>query len=344
MQESKIGYIFIVLASIVIVFAGIKSASEIIVPFLLSLFLAIILAPLYNFFRNKKLSESLSILLVITLFLVIIFLVMSLIGSSAREFSSKIDFYVQQLTAYQLQLLDLSAQYGIELPKEEFVSMVDTKYIMNFARTIFDSLASVFTNGFVIVLTVIFMILEGTHFTQKLHVSDSKKQTVQQVKEIFSKIKEYMVLKAIISLITALVIWVSLFFIGTDYAFLWAFLAFLLNFIPNIGSIIAAVPAVLLTIIQLGSFSAILVAILYTTINVVIGSIIEPKIMGKGLGLSTLVVFLSLLFWGWLLGPIGMLLSVPLTIMAKIILDSNQSTQWIATLLGDGSNLTSKEK
>jgi AI-2 transport protein TqsA len=344
MHESKIGYIFIVLASVIVVFAGIKSASEIIVPFLLSLFLAIILSPLYNFFRNKKLPESLSILFVIVVFLFFVFLVMSLIGSSARDFSANINFYAQQFTIYQLQLLELSAKYGIELPKEEFVSMVDTKYIMNFARTLFDSLASAFTNGFVIVLTVIFMILEGTHFTQKLHTADSKKQTIEHIKEIFSKIKEYMVLKAIISLITALIVWVSLLLIGTDYAFLWAFLAFLLNFIPNIGSIIAAVPAVLLTVIQLGSFSAMLVAIVYTVINIVIGSIIEPKIMGKGLGLSTLVVFLSLLFWGWLLGPIGMLLSVPLTIMAKIILDSNKSTQWIGVLLGDGSMLTSKEK
>ena len=344
MQESRLGYIFIVLASVVVVLAGIKSASEIIVPFLLSLFLAIILSPLYNFFRDKKLPEALAIFFVIILFLVFIFLVMSLIGSSARDFSSNINFYAQQLTSYQFQFLDLSTKYGIELPKEEFVSMIDTKYMMNFARTIFDSLASVFTNGFVIVLTVIFMILEGTHFTQKLQVADSKKQTILYIEEIFAKIKEYMVLKAIISLITGIVVWVSLLLIGTDYAFLWAFLAFLLNFIPNIGSIIAAVPAVLLTIIQLGSFSAMLVALLYTSINIIIGSVIEPKIMGRGLGLSTLIVFLSLLFWGWLLGPIGMLLSVPLTIMAKIIFDSNQSTKWLGILLGDGSNLTSKKK
>jgi predicted PurR-regulated permease PerM len=128
-------------------------------------------------------------------------------------------------------------------------------------------------------------------------------------------------------------------FIGTDYALLWGVLAFLFNFIPNIGSIIAAIPAVLITLVQLGGFSALIVAAFYIVINITIGSILEPKVMGKGLGISTLVVFLSLIFWGWLLGMVGMLLSIPLTIMAKIIFAANENTKWLAVLLGSGENL-----
>ena len=152
-----------------------------------------------------------------------------------------------------------------------------------------------------------------------------------------------MVLKAVISLFTGLINWIALVVIGTDYAFLWAVLAFLLNFIPNIGSIIAAVPAVLLTLVQLGSISAVIIALVYMMVNVVIGSIIEPKVMGRGMGLSTLIVFLSLLFWGWLLGAVGMLLSIPLTIMAKIALDANENTKWIAILLGTGESIEEKK-
>jgi len=152
----------------------------------------------------------------------------------------------------------------------------------------------------------------------------------------------YMVLKAIISMFTGLIVWIALVIIGTDYAFLWAVVAFLFNFIPNIGSIIAAVPAVLLTLVQLGAFSSIIVSLLYIVINVLIGSVVEPKVMGKGLGLSTLVVFLSLIFWGWLLGIVGMLLSIPLTIMVKIILDENEKTRWISVLLGSGDDLKLK--
>jgi len=197
-------------------------------------------------------------------------------------------------------------------------------------------MGSMFTNSFVILLSVVFMLLESKNFAKKVEFADSSQETIKQIHEIFAKIKNYMVLKALISLLTGVIVWISLVFIGTDYAFLWGVLAFMLNFIPNIGSIIAAVPAVMITLVQHGMFSAFLVILVYLGVNVIIGSIVEPKVMGKGLGLSTLVVFLSLLFWGWLLGIVGMLLSIPLTIMAKIAFDANENSRWISILLGSG--------
>jgi len=178
------------------------------------------------------------------------------------------------------------------------------------------------------------MLLESDNFSKKLSVFNTNKAQISHLEEISNKIKEYMILKTLISALTGFIVWIGLLIIGTDYAFLWAVIAFLFNFIPNIGSIIAAVPVVLLTLVQLGSLSAIVVAIMYTLINIIIGSIVEPKIMGNGLGLSPLVVFLSLIFWGWLLGIVGMLLSIPLTIMLKIVLDSNANTKRFGNLLG----------
>jgi predicted PurR-regulated permease PerM len=188
------------------------------------------------------------------------------------------------------------------------------------------------------------MLLESNNFTKKIEFASARNGIINHIDSISTKIKEYMVLKAIISLCTGFIIWIALTLIGTDYAFLWGVLAFMLNFIPNIGSIIAAVPAVLVTLVQLGAFSSLVVAILYVVVNIVMGSIIEPKVMGKGLGLSTLVVFLSLLFWGWLLGMVGMLLSIPLTIMAKIVLDADENTRWIAVMLGSGDNIPTANK
>ena len=115
---------------------------------------------------------------------------------------------------------------------------------------------------------------------------------------------------------------------------LWGVLAFLLNYIPNLGSIIAGTPAVLLAFIQFGLGRALVVAAGYVVINIVFGNMIEPKIMGQRLGLSTLTVFLSLVFWGWVWGPVGMILSVPLTMVVKIALESKTETRWIALLLG----------
>ncbi len=344
MQDKNIGYYFIVMASVIIVLAGIKSATAIVIPFLLSVFIAIILSPLYNFFNKKGIPNGISLTLVITLFIVFLASVGKLIGTSAQEFSSNIGIYEQQLSSSFDKLTEFAISVGIELPEDEISAMINPKEIMQFSSGIVKGIGSMFTNSFVILLSVIFMLLESGHFASKISYATRDSEVVENIEEILSKIKRYMVLKALISLFTGFVIWIALLIIGTDYAFLWAVLAFLLNFIPNIGSIIAAVPAVLLTFVQLGSFSALMVVIVYVGANVIIGSVIEPKIMGKGLGLSTLVVFLSLLFWGWLLGIVGMLLSIPLTIMAKIILDSNDNTKWISVLLGTGEISKTKEQ
>lgn len=344
MKEHKIGYYFIVMASVVIVLAGIKSASVIIIPFLLSLFIAIILSPLYNYFKSKGIADILSVTLVIAIFILFLALVAKLIGNSVHDFSVNIDTYAQKLSQYYQLISKYTASFGIAISTDDIANIINMKQAMKFATSIVQSMGSMFTNGFIIILTVVFMLLESQYFVKKVEFADGHQDTMTYIETIFSKIQNYMVIKALISLLTGFIVWISLFYLGTDYAFLWGVLAFMLNFIPNIGSIIAAIPAVLITLVQLGAMSALLVTLLYTLINVVIGSIVEPKIMGKGLGLSTLIIFLSLLFWGWLLGIVGMLLSIPLTIMAKIIFDTNQNTQWIGVLLGTGENINLKEK
>lgn len=148
-----------------------------------------------------------------------------------------------------------------------------------------------------------------------------------------ANVNRYMGFKALFSLATAVSLWGLLTLIGVDFAGTWGLLAFFLNFIPAIGSFIAAIPAILWALVQLGLPSALLTLLAYLVVNIIIGNILEPKFMGNKLGLSTLVVFLSLIFWGWVLGPIGMVLSVPLTMIAKIALATNEDTRWIAVML-----------
>lgn len=129
-------------------------------------------------------------------------------------------------------------------------------------------------------------------------------------------------------------IYVSLVIIGVDYPLLWALIAGLLNYIPNIGTIISAVPTVLFALVQTGLSGALWTLGSFLFAHAVIGNLVEPRVMGRGLGLSTLVIFLSLLFWGFILGMVGMFLSVPLTMSVKIILEQNEKTRWLAILLG----------
>ena len=219
----------------------------------------------------------------------------------------------------------------------------DPSVIMNFVRRVFLSFSGVVTNIFVLVLVVIFMLLEAPYAKHKFAVvfsSDSKEISQQEryLDRILQGVISYLGVKTMMSLLTAICIWLLLEIVGVQYAILWATLSFLLNYIPNIGSIIAAIPIIVQALLLNGFVVGLEVIIGVIAINMIIGNVLEPRLMGKKLGLSTLVVFLSLLFWGWLLGTVGMLLSVPLTMALKIALEASPTTVKYALLLGDSDS------
>jgi len=197
------------------------------------------------------------------------------------------------------------------------------------------NVSGTFGVGLLVLLAVVFMLLEAPSLSAKLkaafHLTAASEARLARV---FSSINRYMVIKSLTSLATALCIWGMLMMLGVDFAALWAMLAFVLNFIPFVGVILMMVPAVLFALVQTDIQTTLLVALGYLVINTVIGSILEPRIMGRGLGISTLAVFLSLLFWGWVLGTIGVFLSVPLTMALIIGLEAGPQTRPIAILLG----------
>ncbi|MDF1555205.1 MAG: AI-2E family transporter, partial [Deferrisomatales bacterium] len=196
----------------------------------------------------------------------------------------------------------------------------------------------VLTNGFLILLTVVFMLLEASDLPAKMRAAVGDPAADFSGFDAFANnLNRYLAIKSWVSLATGALAAAWLGILGVDFAILWGLLAFLLNFVPNLGSIIAGVPAVLMAFIQFGFARAGVVAVGYVVINVVIGSGVEPRFMGRGLGLSTLVVFVSLVFWGWVFGPVGMLLSVPLTMALKIALESREDSRWLSVLLGSGS-------
>ncbi len=202
-------------------------------------------------------------------------------------------------------------------------------------KSLLADLGGLFSSAFLILLTVIFVLLETSRFPAKLEAAvGASGGTTGHVREIVDNIRRYMFIKTSTSLLTGLLVTGFLLSYDVRYAMLWGLLAFLFNYVPNIGSILAAGPAVALVFIERGPTPAIITGIGYLVINIFISYAIEPRFMGEGLGLSTLVVFLSLIFWGWVLGPIGMLLSAPLTMIVKIILADYEETRWIAVMLG----------
>lgn len=332
-NHRSIGSIVIVLAAVVVILFGIKAAAGIIVPFLLSLFIAIVFTPLVGWLTQRRVPRGVALTLVILFFMVLMGVMAGMIGASVKDFTANLPQYEQKLETQVQGGVALLEGWGVEVSKESIVGIFDPKVMMRYAALTLSSTMAMVANGLVILLTVIFIMLEAGQFESKLRNIGGNEAALGHFRDIVEKIKAYMGLKALISAATGALIAVLLAVVGVDYPVLWGAFAFMLNFIPNIGSLIAAVPAVLLALIQLDWLHALIVAAGYIVMNTLIGSVIEPRVMGRGLGLSTLVVFLSLLFWGALLGPVGMLLSIPLTIMAKIALASQPNTRWIAVLL-----------
>ena len=182
-----------------------------------------------------------------------------------------------------------------------------------------------------------FILAEATVFPAKLRAALGREDAdLGRFVQITREVQHYLGIKTVISLITGILVGFWVWMLGVDFPLFWGLLAFLFNYVPTIGSILAAIPAMLLALVQFGVGPALVVVLGYLVINVIFGNIVEPHLLGRRLGLSTLVVILSLLFWGWVWGPIGMLLSLPLTMIVKIMLENTDDFRWIAVLLGSG--------
>ncbi len=334
-EQSRAVKFLVVAASFVIIVAGMQAAGSIIVPFLLAVFITIVVSPPYFWLQEKGVPKVLAMLIVIFSFIFIISIIGLLIGTSINDFTSKLPLYETKLTSQIQGIITWLTQNGILEKNINLSEMFNPSSVFEIVANAFNEVSALFANGFLIILMIIFMLLELSSIPLKLKkMFTDPESTIKRVNSIFENINKYIAIKTAISIATGLLVTIFLFIVGVDYPILWGVLAFALNFIPTIGSIIALIPALLLTIVQLGFGDAFIVLIGYLVINTIMGNILEPRWMGKGLGLSTLVVFISLIFWGWILGPVGMLLSVPLTITIKIILDSSDETRWFAVLLG----------
>lgn len=337
--------ILITLAALVIIIAGLKTASALLVPFLLAIFIAIICAGPFRWLQQHKVPPPLALLLVIAAVMLAGLLVVTLVGTSVNDFTRDLPTYQQQLRAQTVQLASYLDKFGIQVSRDILLKHFDPGAVMQSAAGMLAKAGGVLTNSFLILLTVIFILLEAAGMPAKMRAALTDPNTSLASFEAFiDGVRQYLAIKTFVSLGTGLLIAITLSLLGLDYALLWGLIAFLLNYVPNIGSIIAAIPAVLLAVVQLGSIKALIVAIIYLAVNIIMGNAVEPKLMGRKLGLSSLVVFISLVFWGWILGPVGMLLSVPLTMIVKIALEVGDSTRWLAILLGSEIPQMEEEK
>jgi predicted PurR-regulated permease PerM len=323
-------------AAVVVIVIGLQMAKDLLVPFLVAAFLALITVRPMLWMQRNRVPSILAALIIVSLIMLIIAVVGTVVGSSIADFTAALPAYQERLDVIVEGFVNLVARaFRSEDALSSVSDMIDPGWAMGLAATLLNSLTDVLTNIFLIVFTMIFILLEASTVETKVAAAFGRStQSLKRPRVFLANLGRYLGIKTVVSMATGLTAGVLTWMIGLDFPLLWGMLAFLLNYVPNIGSIIAAVPAVLMALVQLGPGGAGATAIGFVGINIVFGNIIEPRLMGYGVGLSPLIVFIGLVFWGWVFGPVGMLLSVPLTMTLKLALESDKRTRWIAILIG----------
>lgn len=337
----------VTLACAVVAIAGFKLAGSLLIPIVVAAFVAIVLVPGVRALERWGVPGWLAVVLVLVLVLGAILATGVVVGNQILSFRSDLPAYQQRVSELGDAAVTWLEEHGVELAPAQEREKLDPSRLLSIARSAASTVADAFSSVLLVLLIVVFMLAEASGMPRKVMRALGRPDgDVTQFQEVGRQVWAYLALKTMLSLLTGLCFGVFLAVFGVDYPVLWGLLAFLLNFIPNIGSLLAAIPPVLLALVQpgledqglvameSGLGAAALVGAGNLVINQVLGNVVEPKVMGKRLGLSPLVVLLSLVFWSWLWGPVGMLLSVPLTQVAKILFEHFETTRPIAILLG----------
>jgi len=323
------------LAALIVIFAGMIYARQIIAPILLALFISIICMQPITWLEKKRVPRGLSIVIVI-LGLILIFLGFAfLMGGTLSFILSNVSKYESSVSNSTDSIIRFFNNKGFNIPKDQVSKLVQPEKIVEFTTSAVKELFKMLGNALLIFLIILFILMEFGSFSLKAKaITSGSYKSIAYFTTILQNIRHYLGIKTLVCLSNGILIYTALLIIGVDYPLLWALIAGLMNYIPNIGSVIATIPAFLFALVQLGMGGALWTLGSFVIIHNVIGYFFEPRIMGKGLGLSTLVVLLSLLFWGFILGLVGMFLAVPFTLTIKIILEQNEETRWLAILLG----------
>ncbi len=338
LSEQNPGARFLLVAACAVVVAwGLQFAAPIMLPFALALFLSVLTLPVLVFLREKRVPTGLAVLIAMAVVVGTFVLIGLMASQSAGQLEAVLPGYARRLGELQTSWFNsLEARFpNRDLSEYVSLSLFDPSSVVDLVTSTIGRAASLVSQGFLVFLIMFFILAESTVFPAKLAaILGGSIKGEEGMRKVVAEVQTYLGIKTAMSLLTGVLIGVWAWITGLDLPIVLGLIAFVLNYIPTVGSIIAAVPAVLLSLILVGTVShALLVALGYVLVNTVFGNIIEPNLMGRRLGLSTLVVIMSLLFWGWTWGPVGALLSVPLTMVLKIWLENTRDLRWVAILL-----------
>lgn len=339
-NNKSINRLLVNLASLVLVVAGLRAIAQFLGPILLSLFIVLFSGPLLTWLRRRRIPASLAYFIVILAVVAIGIVLITFLTVSVGQLSAALPNYKTLLTQ-QLQALETELQSkGFEATDLFKLEIFKPTKLLSYVVVFISGLLNTVGNVGLTLFIFMYMLVGSASFSRKLRSSLGYNQSLlQRIEEFGGSVSTYLFIKTWLGALTAFFQTILLLIIGVDFAILWGVLSFLFNYIPNIGYIIALLPPLVLALLKFGLVKAIIVFIGYAVINNFFDMVIGPRYLGRGLDLSTLVTFLAVIFWTWILGPVGAFLALPLTVMLKkLFLETYEDTRWLAKLMGSEEN------
>lgn len=333
------------LASVVVIIAGLRAAGSLIMPILLATFLAIISYPLMRLLMRIHVPRAIAVVVTVLIdcgFLVGLgFLLNYLATDLKRAIQAK--YYALAIDMYH-DFSNYLAQYDLQNALDGVDELLNIHQLMGYSGQLLGTAATWLSLIVLVLILMTFFLSEVDVYRRNLgRISHHGGPNFHKLLKTSEDIQRYLLIKTLISLTTGILAGLLCYFAGVDFPLLWGIVAFALNFIPTIGSIVAAIPPIILALLLVSPMAAIIVAVGYLAINMCLGNFLEPMLMGKQFGIATAVVLLSVLFWGWIWGPIGMLLAVPLTMIMKLALENSRDFKWVATLISNTKDQPEEE-
>ena len=342
-ETSKGVRIVVSLAAAVVVIAGMRAAASLIVPLVAAVFLAVVCMPAVGALMRRGVKAWLAVTIVVLTLVVASVVAGGVATQAILSFTQQMPEYQTTLQSRLSEAQSYLERIGVPRERSQLGAMFDPNLLLSWFGTGLGAALGILRDGFFVLVMACFLLAEAPAMTARVrdalgdddaHSSGENQAAAARTARVVDAMRTYLAVKTQTSALTGVSTWLLLWACGVDYALPIGLLAFLLNYVPIIGAIVAGVPAVLLALVQFGSPRAAVVLGLYLAINVAIGQVLEPRLFGRRLGLSAPAVLLSLVFWGWVLGPVGMFLCVPLTILAKIALDNVDELRWVSAILG----------
>lgn len=328
----------LVAASVVVIVAGLKAAADLLLPIVTAAFLAVLLAPPVRSLRRLRIAPVIGIPLVVLACVAVLALIGGVVGQSFNALMISAPRYHQRFAELTRGAEQWLQYHQVDLSQQRVLAILRSDSVLPVIGRTLGQVASVLSHTMLVLLLLVFLLFDAVDLPERMRGALGRTSVdVSRWSRIAAEVKEYLVLKTYLCLFTGIVTWIVLLSTGIDFAPLWALIAVLLGYVPNIGPFIATAPPVLLALLQVGPGRMLIVLGLLSTIYMIIGNVIEPQLLGRRLGLSAFTVFVALLVWGWIWGPAGMLLSVPLMVVFKILLENSPTYGWMATLLEPAS-------